>query len=653
MVNLTIDGEKMKKAKWIWADTPARANEYVTFYDEVVYSSGLVQMDISIAGDYALYINGELAAFGQYPDYETYKVYDCLDITPWLKKGQNEIKIVGWYIGADCLTNVTMPRGLAFEVYTEKEVLSYSKKGLRCWLNEDYVSYQQKLITTQLGFSYTYDTRYAAVPSAFLSAVEVDGFENLLVRQNQKTRLGAYMVGSICNEDKRIYDLGRECCGFLKIKFRAKKGEKVRVAYGEHLIDGAVRDIIGNRDFSVELIGNGEAVEFLDTFRRLGCRYLQVHTAPDTVIEEIGIQEVEYPFTVKPYEIDDELRKKIYETSVRTLQLCAHEHYEDCPWREQAMYIQDSRNQILCGYYAFDNIEFVRASILTILNGQRENGLFEMCFPAKIAFTIPSFSLSFPAVALEYTQATKSTEIAEKAFFAIEKMLAFFLDRLEKNGLYKTVSDKTLWHFYEWAGDLDGNFFSEDENVKLRNGYDVLINAFLSWACGKTVEICNVLGKSDRAKYYRDAVSSLNQAINSVFFDEEKGLYKTYDDGESYSQLANALCVLCGACPQSFIKDVAEKLAYGFDGWVENTLSMNIYRFDALLVVDKEKYSAFVLQEIDKTYGKMLACGATSFWETEKGAADFDGAGSLCHGWSAIPVYYYHILGVIRNNDKL
>ena len=35
----------------------------------------------------------------------------------------------------------------------------------------------------------------------------------------------------------------------------------------------------------------------------------------------------------------------------------------------------------------------------------------------------------------------------------------------------------------------------------------------------------------------------------------------------------------------------------------------------------------------------MLDAGATTFWETELGATDFDGAGSLCHGWSAVPLY--------------
>ena len=84
----------MQQAKWIWANTPVQADEYVTFYDEFTYSSGFVKMDISVAGDYAVYINGVLVAFEQYPDYEHYKVYDSLDVTPWLKTGNNQIKIV-------------------------------------------------------------------------------------------------------------------------------------------------------------------------------------------------------------------------------------------------------------------------------------------------------------------------------------------------------------------------------------------------------------------------------------------------------------------------------------------------------------------------------------------------------------------------------
>lgn len=638
----------MEGAKWIWADTPEQADEYVTFFDSFDYKEGAVKMEISVVGDYVLYLNGELVAFGQYPDYEKYKVYDLLDVTSFVHYGKNTIKIVCWYIGLDCLTGVKMPRGLYYKAYTDEETLAQSLSDVPCAVNEDYVGYRKKIITTQLGYSYLYDTRYADVPQELSPAVEAEGFENLIRRQNQKVRLGETVFGKEIDKEKKIYDLGKECCGFLHIKFRAKRGETLRIAYGEHLIDGKVRDVIGNRDFSVELIGNGKIAEATLLFRRLGCRYLQIYGEKSSEILEIGICQAEYPFIVKPYRIDNPLRKKIYEISLDTLRLCAHEHYEDCPWREQAMYVQDSRNQMLCGYVAFDNAEFARASILSMLSGQRDNGLLEMCFPSKIEFTIPSFALSFPAVVLEYTQWTGSREIAEKSFEPIEKLLRFFLENLQENGLYKTVSERSLWHFYEWSGDLDGNYFSEDETKKERNDYDVLINAFLSWACGKTAELCGVLGREKEKIYYQDVVFKLNRAIHTVFFDEERGLYKTYSKGKSYSQLANALCILCGACPENLLGALAEKVAFGVSDWVQNTLSMNVFRFDALLAADKDKYSEFILEEIDRIYGNMLQNGATSFWETEKGAADFDGAGSLCHGWSAIPVYYYHLLNVVK-----
>lgn len=35
---------------------------------------------------------------------------------------------------------------------------------------------------------------------------------------------------------------------------------------------------------------------------------------------------------------------------------------------------------------------------------------------------------------------------------------------------------------------------------------------------------------------------------------------------------------------------------------------------------------------------------STTAWETIEGGEAFENAGSLCHGWSAVPIYYYHKL---------
>ena len=66
--------------------------------------------------------------------------------------------------------------------------------------------------------------------------------------------------------------------------------------------------------------------------------------------------------------------------------------------------------------------------------------------------------------------------------------------------------------------------------------------------------------------------------------------------------------------------------------------------FDALLRTNRTKYAPIILDEIDRSYLYMLRNGATTFWETIQGEADFHNAGSLCHGWSAMPIYYYETL---------
>ena len=67
---------------------------------------------------------------------------------------------------------------------------------------------------------------------------------------------------------------------------------------------------------------------------------------------------------------------------------------------------------------------------------------------------------------------------------------------------------------------------------------------------------------------------------------------------------------------------------------------MNTYFYDALLSVGDD-YKDYVIKDIEDKYGYMLSCGATTFWETIEGWHAFSSAGSLCHGWSALPIYYF------------
>lgn len=112
-----------------------------------------------------------------------------------------------------------------------------------------------------------------------------------------------------------------------------------------------------------------------------------------------------------------------------------------------------------------------------------------------------------------------------------------------------------------------------------------------------------------------------------------------FRNGEKYGLHAYALSavLLTGCVPAARAEKIAETLKEIPAGVVKPTLAVLQLYYEAII-----KYGNgvdFVINDIKERFGKMLYAGATSFWETEKGEADFFDAGSLCHGWAAVPCY--------------
>ena len=202
--------------------------------------------------------------------------------------------------------------------------------------------------------------------------------------------------------------------------------------------------------------------------------------------------------------------------------------------------------------------------------------------------------------------------------------------------------EKEFWNFYEWQPYLNGSAYKG-------NVHDMCLNALFSLTIDSYMRLCEVM-KIDTLPYLQ-LKEQINCKINEMFWDEKVGLYRLCDKPEltQYSMLANAWGYLCGAAKrQDCSKLLQVILENGTQSAAEQiiptTLSMNAFRYDALLLADRESYKDSILKEIDETYFYMLRKGATSFWETIKGDKDFTFAGSLCHGWAAMPIYYYEIL---------
>ena len=628
--------------KWIWMDNAIVDDLYGEFFTTFKCNGKFPRICISADSDYTLFLNGKFVNSGQYPDFPHFKVYDELDLSPYCVKGENKLAVVVWYYGVGNMSYYPGKPAVRFEVHDETGIIAYSNEQTLSRKSKAYKSGLKKQISSQLGFSFLYNLD---AEDNWKDGNELDGFTNSFIvnqdltlykRPVKKLEIDSIKSSTLIKQSKNYYlfDVGEEEVGYLTLKIVSEHRQKLIICYGEHIEDGKVRRKIGNRDFSVEVIAKKGITQYTNYFRRLGARYLELHSEYPVEIEYVSVLPCRYPLKKVEKHFEDSLIGRIYDTSVRTLELCMHAHYEDSPWREQALYAMDSRNQMLCGYYAFNEFEFPRANLYLISMDNRSDGLLSICTPAIADLTIPSFSLHYLIAVYEYCVYSNDLTFAKEIMPKLESIISVFTERI-KDGLVLSFSGESHWNFYEWSEGLHGNLGKDDVPTA-----EAALNCLLSYALQSLEKICELTGTDGG---YANIADKLNSNIRKHFFDKKRGLIDNGMYTGKFSELVNSLAVLCGAVSGAEAESICEVLANKND-LTKASLSMVCFKYDALIKVNKDKYKEYIIDDLKKTYGAMLDAGATSFWETEKGESDFGLAGSLCHGWSAMPVYYFNLL---------
>ena len=632
-------------SKWIWKNEFSGKDIYCDFADSFDYQGGDVKVKISADSNYALYLNGQLVESGQYGDYPHYKIYDEFDITKFCKSGKNVVAITVWHYGKVSLCYCPGIPALRYEVWNGGNMLCHSSDSTLCRQSREYQSGLCKTISSQLGYSYHYDcTAYDGWREGTLEGFErasvVEQDLPLYPRPVKKLKLlEKRKVTTLLSEGGThfLYDIGEEEVGYLTLKVRSEKKQKILIAYGEHIHDGCVRRLPGNRDFSVEVtVGEGESV-YMNPYRRLGLRYLEVFCDSPIEPEYITVVPTPYPLEKKILALSDPLDRKIYEVCVRTLELCMHEHYEDCPWREQSLYCMDSRNQMLCGYYCFGEYEYPRANLKLMSQDRRDDGLLSICFPSKNygspnGLAIPSFSLHYYTQMREYITATGDVSLAKEVYSKLLSVIKVFTDNMN-GGCVQSFESVDCWNYYEWAKGLSGKIGAEEKDL-----YEACLNLLLVIALRNMAEIANEVGEKDDFSHF---IPALKSAIRDRFFDKERGYFINSSADNDVSELVNALAILAEVCTADEAEHIARGLIDAESGLTPITLSMLCFKYEALMKVGGDEYKDYILGNIRAKYKMMLDAGATTFWEKEDIFAT--PAGSMCHGWSALPVYYYEI----------
>ena len=474
---------------------------------------------------------------------------------------------------------------------------------------------------------------------------------------SELVRPGTSLVLQPANDPERgsflLFDLGREEVGLLHFSIDAPENTVVDIAHGEHLDDLGVRALVGGRQFADRYICRAGPNEFTLPFRRLGCRYLELHFSnfqSSITVYRVGLRPVSYPLQVKgEFNCADALLKTLRITAIRTLELCMHEHYEDCPWREQSLYAFDSRNQALYGYYAFGEYRFPEESFRLLGWSLREDGLLELSAPARVPITIPIFSLVWICALRDHFLFSGREKLFAEFQKTIEKILTAFLARPdEKTGLYRLFDGEAYWTFYEWAPGLDykkKNIGGNTDDFHL----DAPHNLFLIEAMAAYCDIQRFAGNLSQIRAWETRIRMLRKAVHQTFWEPKHGCYATFTNYRRrwhYCELTQALAMVCGLGSTGLKTTLVRHFGQG-DPWVPMTLSSLLYGARAMINANLSQQTQFI-EYFGTLFSSMLFKQATSLWETIKGGDDFANAGSLCHGWSALPAWITHayILGI-------
>ncbi|MBR7040261.1 MAG: family 78 glycoside hydrolase catalytic domain [Clostridia bacterium] len=687
--------------RWIWVNEETEiVNTYAEFRTDFRYSGGKALLDISAADEYAVFVNGVFADCGQYDDYPHYKVFDTLDLAGLCRAGDNELLIRAYYQGVDSFQCVKSAPGVCFALKLDSETVESGPETLARF-EPHYMSGPVENVSPQLSFSFRYDAR--KLPALWTRAFVSDRAVQLLPRPIKKLiiqdpapgviksqgvflrpdpeaeRTPAQAVYADLTAPRRaeglaealepyktpayaeaklpmpgayrflpekgydgvylIVDLGRETAGFPTLEVDAREGTVFEIGYGEHLDDGRVRSFVGGRHFGFSYTAKAGRQYFTNWLKRIAGRYMELHVRTDEpfTLYQLSIRSADYPLTVKaaPSFLTDALARRIYDVSVDTLRLCMHEHYEDCPWREQAMYGMDSRNQALTGYWAFGEYDYPAACWALFPPSRRPDGLFGITTPSHTGLTIPSFSLAWVIACRELVEygGEKYNRFTEP----MRDLLKAFLPQL-RDGAAVPFEGEDYWNFFEWEDGLAGHLGAAETPIP-----DAALTLFFYAALKAYAAVCP-------DDYFASAEGEISAHFHETFWDDTMRAYRTRKGENHYAELVQALALWTGLVPEELAGDLRAKLADPANPFTKVTLSHYIYKLDALMM-EPEKYYTCVEKHIMSVWGSMILEGATSFWETIEGGDAFSKAGSLCHGWSAVPVYFWHKYAAYRPKD--
>ncbi|MBC8140059.1 MAG: alpha-L-rhamnosidase N-terminal domain-containing protein, partial [Armatimonadetes bacterium] len=240
------------------------------------------------------------------------------------------------------------------------------------------------------------------------------------VRRGMPLERGASFTIPANRSATRLFDHGANVCALPTLTVSGGAGSTITLGYAEGLQDITAKPNLnakGNRDDinGKELRGyvdtwkpaGGDAAQTLDTLHWRTFRYteLTITTAGEPLtVHALGATATGYPWERRATFDAPEMLElaAIRETGWRTLRLCSHETFMDCPYYEQLQYAGDTRIQALATLYETGDARLFKNALLQYDDSRAAFGLTMSRYPSRIPQVISPFSLWWVCMVEDY-----------------------------------------------------------------------------------------------------------------------------------------------------------------------------------------------------------------------------------------------------------
>ena len=480
-----------------------------------------------------------------------------------------------------------------------------------------------------------------------VNIVEIIKTEEAYPKVVQVESAGGIKEHRLKKGDRICLDFGDHHVGYVTLRlsaagspqdapafFRLKFGEIAKeMAENSEDYDGSIsRGWIQEEYFHIDVLPC-----VLQLPRRYAFRFLEIDVIDTSVKWQLVIEDI-ICRTVSAVSMDDVVKitggddiiRRMDCASLRTLQNCMQDVFEDGPKRDRRLWLGDLRLQALADYVTFKQYDLVKRCLYLSAGQTKDSGQVSACLftePEVIADDtfLLDYSMLFGVTLLDYYEASGDMETLKELSGCAYRQMEIAQERADENNLLKT-GEGAFTEFIDWTEGLD-------KQASLQGVY--------IYCAQKVSRIAEILGDTEKMQELRKEAELKTEAAWKYLYDEEKGMFVSGRQRQ-INYAGQVWLILAGVTQKNTGGEILDRVtAYNPEKRMVSPY-MNHYFVEALLLCGRKKKA---MEYMKYYWGGMLRLGADTFWELYNPENPNESpygssiVNSYCHAWSSTPAY--------------